>query len=377
VIETTGFERWITSTGYTIQRGEGNVYDAALARVRQCFDIADTVVVSYSGGKDSTCALNLALQVARERNRLPLEVMMFDEEVIDPDTVALCEQVRTWPDIRFHWFCVPIRHTLRSQNRVWWWPWDPDEQDVWAREKPHGWEDIPAFKKGEGDIPQASEAYYAGRSGKLLEIAGIRVEESFNRRRALLGAGSWMTNKRTYIYAKPIWDWTWQDVWRAIGKGGWPYSKFYDKMYLKGITPHHQRVAPWGNVASSTQVRLWPEFYPDFWMGAIRRLPELKPQSRYGNTALYRKVQGKPLGVTWQEYTFQIIDSFNDQQTKEFWTKHVRDVVMKYAKKNTIPLPEEGAEILGKNADAGSAFQSWRRLAMIIAKNDLTGRDKT
>ncbi|MEM5373183.1 phage portal protein [Paraburkholderia azotifigens] len=62
-----------------------SVYDAALDRMRLLYARFDRIVVSFSGGKDSTVVLQLALQVARETGRLPLEAHFYDEECISPD----------------------------------------------------------------------------------------------------------------------------------------------------------------------------------------------------------------------------------------------------------------------------------------------------
>ena len=59
-----------------------NVWEAALERTRHAFQLFDHLFVSFSGGKDSTCVLNVALTVARELDRLPLRVVFFDEECI-------------------------------------------------------------------------------------------------------------------------------------------------------------------------------------------------------------------------------------------------------------------------------------------------------
>jgi predicted phosphoadenosine phosphosulfate sulfurtransferase len=64
-----------------------NVYDLALERINRTYDIFDKVVIMFSGGKDSTVCLNLTLQVAKERNKLPLEVYFFDEEAIPYETI--------------------------------------------------------------------------------------------------------------------------------------------------------------------------------------------------------------------------------------------------------------------------------------------------
>jgi predicted phosphoadenosine phosphosulfate sulfurtransferase len=56
---------------------DANVYDKAIERINHIYDSFDKIVVSFSGGKDSTAVLNCVLNVARERNRLPLKVVFF------------------------------------------------------------------------------------------------------------------------------------------------------------------------------------------------------------------------------------------------------------------------------------------------------------
>ena len=219
----------IFGTGFVIQDTGENVWDASLRRIRMLYENFDTVVVSFSGGKDSTVILMLTLLVARELGRLPLPVVMFDEEVIDPDTIALCEMVREWDDLDFRWMCLPVRHTIRSLHRSFWYTWDPDEQPHWARPlPPYGVSFLEGFVKPDADNPDngygtAVQLLFSDtdKYGQVVELVGVRTQEAFNRKRAIVQSGAWYPErKKNFYYAKPIFDWTWQDVWLATS-GSW------------------------------------------------------------------------------------------------------------------------------------------------------------
>lgn len=377
---------YITKRGFTPREIEGvNVLEAARMRIQEVFDIAQRVLVSFSGCKDSTVVLMLTLEEARKRGRLPLEVVMFDEEIIDPDTTDFCLQVREWPDLHFHWLCLPVRHSLRSSQRTWWWPWDEDERRVWVRQRPDfaitvdevpGAGKIPPDHINNGFSTFMRMIFDPGAETEEItaEIVGIRTQESFNRTRAIMGAGGHITNRGHTLYVKPIYDWKWTDVWRAIGLFDWPYSQFYEKCRLAGLSPHHQRVAPWGNAAQIRQVKLWPTFYPDFWDRALRRLPELSAQARHGDTKIYRGLLQKPSGWTWQKWVYKLVDDLPDQESRDYWIHHIKNTLKKWDNMTSTPFPDDNIFMEGYGVET---LQSWRYLARIISKNDRSGRDKT
>lgn len=69
-----------------------NVLEEALDRIRYLFDEFPNIIVNISGGKDSTVVFNLAMQVAKEKNRLPLKVSFIDQEA---EWDIVIEHIRT------------------------------------------------------------------------------------------------------------------------------------------------------------------------------------------------------------------------------------------------------------------------------------------
>ncbi|MBI4234510.1 MAG: phosphoadenosine phosphosulfate reductase family protein [Chloroflexi bacterium] len=93
-----------------------DVFTAARERIRHVYNIYDQVVVSYSGGKDSTCILELAMQVARELGKLPVDVLFFDEEVLLPETEAMVMRTRARPEVDLKWVCGQVGYWDASSN---------------------------------------------------------------------------------------------------------------------------------------------------------------------------------------------------------------------------------------------------------------------
>ena len=86
------------------------VYTLALERIHHCYDLFDQVSVSFSGGKDSTAALMLTLQVAIERAKLPLDVVFWDEEAIPPETCEYVARAANMEGVSLRWYCLPVQH---------------------------------------------------------------------------------------------------------------------------------------------------------------------------------------------------------------------------------------------------------------------------
>lgn len=302
-----------------------NVWDAALDRMRHIYDMNDFVTVAFSGGKDSTATLNVALEIARERDRLPLHAVFFDEEAIPYETEEYVRRVYNEPDVDLKWYCIPLKNNnaCSTADPVWW-PWAPEHEDLWVREMPpeaityeaiEGWPTEPDERPAHLD--GVDQLLFGPELGQVCNCLGIRAAESLTRFRAV--------NRRThgednYIVksghnrfrnfgniwkAYPIYDWSTEDVWTAPAKFGWDYNEAYDVMEMAGIGITQQRCSPPFAAEPLMKLHTYRECFPDIWERMIDRVPGADAASRYALTELYgfRAIPPKPPDQTWLQFT--------------------------------------------------------------------------
>src|SRR5690242_15343783 len=70
------------------------VVDSARERISYIFDEFENIIVSISGGKDSTVLAHLALQEAHKRGR-KIALFFLDEEVVYESTIKQIEYLMT------------------------------------------------------------------------------------------------------------------------------------------------------------------------------------------------------------------------------------------------------------------------------------------
>lgn len=155
------------------------VLEAAYERINYLFDEFENVVVGFSGGKDSTVTLNLALNVARERKRLPLSVIWVDQEAEWQGTVDYAKEVFKNPEIKPYWFQMPmvITNNASSYNRFSY-CWNEDEKEKWIH--PQDEMSIKINKYGTDRFHELFEAIFKVefKGIKSCYLAGVRTEES-------------------------------------------------------------------------------------------------------------------------------------------------------------------------------------------------------
>lgn len=227
-----------------------NVLEAARERISWLFDEFEDVVVSVSGGKDSTVVYHLCLEEAKRRNRLPLKVMWVDQEAEWTSTVEWVREVMYAETTQPYWYQIPLKiENSTSFKDVYQLCWDQS-----VEEHIHPYDPI-SIKDNTYDCPAWTDGIFDAIAKKDFDrvcfVAGVRAEESPARLMGLTGHGTYkgetwgkiLSKEREQFTMYPIYDWSYTDVWRAIHEFKWAYNKIYDYQYMKGIKIQSMRVS--------------------------------------------------------------------------------------------------------------------------------------
>ena len=354
---------------------DANVLDAALDRIRYCFASFDKVVVSFSGGKDSTALLNLTVKVARELGRLPVHAIFFDEEAIHPPTIEYVERVRARTDeVRLDWYCLPVKHRNACSNESpWWYCWHPEEREKWVRPMPERViTEHPEFKFGMS-FQEFSDVMFTRADGTVGMLDGVRTQESFRRMKAVSTRrhDNYISAAVGYGAVKkahPIYDWSSEDVWTLVNKWGIDYNRTYDvfnrtDLFNRLLT---QRVCPPFGEEPLRGLWLYAECFPEMWHKMLARCPGVATAWRYSNTELYGVGKlTKPDELTWQEFCDVVIDQYSGKDRTAV-RENVESLVRRHKEKTPDAIPDTGEHPL--------TGMSWEFLTKIILKGDFKGR---
>jgi predicted phosphoadenosine phosphosulfate sulfurtransferase len=256
-----------------------NVFDAALDRIRYLFDEFPDIIVNISGGKDSTVIFNLAMIVASELGRLPLNVMFLDQEAEWECVINHVRKIMYDERVKPYWLQVPFRLTnATSIDEPYLFCWKEGGENDWIRQK-----DPISIKDNHYGTDRFHELF-AGfidtdfKGKKACYLAGVRCEESPARQLGLMTSLKykyipWGKKHGKDHYAfYPIYDWSYTDVWKAINDNKWEYSRLYDYQYQYGLPINQMRVSSITHETALYSLFYMQETEPDTWNKITGRL---------------------------------------------------------------------------------------------------------
>jgi len=346
-----------------------NVYEKALERIEYLYELYDDIVVSFSGGKDSTAMLLCAIDVAKKLDRLPVKAVFYDEEAIHPPTIEYVERVAEMPEVDLEWYCLPVKHRNACSNeQPFWHCWHPDEKDIWVRDMPEGAiTEHPRFEFGMS-MQDFGTAHF--KNTNKVVIQGIRTEESLRRYRAVA-----MKKDDNFIakpdkgvyFAYPIYDWSSKDVWKLVEIKGADYNKTYDVFNKTDQYGNllRQRVCPPFGEEPLRGLYIYAECFPEMWHKMLGRVKGAATAARYGNTEMYSDGSKKADQVSWQDHVKNTLETFSGKDKAKV-AKVLNSAVSAHRKKTNDPIPEERPHPL--------TGLSWIFLSRIVTRGDFKGR---
>lgn len=362
-----------------------NVLEKAKERINYTFDNFERIIVSFSGGKDSTVMLHMVMEEAIKRKR-KVAIMFIDLEgqykmTIDHNERCF-EAYKDWIDL--YWICLPIH--LRNGVSVYethWLCWDKDKRESWIRPMPKKAIDdesyFPFFKKGmEFEEFDVMFGEWYGKGEPCAVFVGIRADESLNRFRTIASKSKevfhgkqWTTKILENLYnIYPLYDWKTQDIWIYLGKNKEKSSnQLYDLMWKAGLSISQQRICqPYGD-DQRRGLWLFHLIEPETWARIVARVNGANSGALYinetGNINGYRAIS-KPEGHTWKSFATLLLNSL-PPKTKEHYENKIYLFVKWWEKRGYEKgIPDE----VDRALETARKVPSWRRVCKTLLRND-------
>lgn len=341
------------------------VFDASIERMVELYEAGHRIVVSFSAGKDSGACLEVCILAAKLTGRLPVEVVMRDEEIMYPGTFEYAERTAQRREVAFHWL-VANQPIVNVFNRVapYFWTFDQLlDPEQWVRKPPTIAEHITDLCIDRMTIPDR----FPPEPGKsLYAVIGLRCSESRARMYGLFSSKGHITKPNSYGVrnVRPIYDWEDADVWRAYREGGWDYNRAYDVMHRMGLDRNKLRIAPptlnaMGVDTLGMAMRAWPQWFDR----VAARLPGVRTAAMFGKRAVQPE---RRKGETW-EATFrrECIERAPADWIRERAQRAMDSILSAHSHHSTAPLPEVSpCYVCSGNTG------SWRNMALGLYNGD-------
>lgn len=374
-----------------------NVLEATKDRLRLIFDRFETIVVSFSAGKDSTVLLHLAEQEARRRGR-KIHALFIDLEAQYQATIDCVERLMLGNETIIPiWVCLPLN--LRNAVSVFqphWCCWEPGQ--TWVRPMPQHdcvlsdpaqmpfFRERMEFEEFVVEFPK----WFVGKETSYASLVAIRSDESLNRWRAVRKKeggkkSAWQHQGEEVRWSSvlhpkwenivsffPIYDWRFDDVWKYLGENQIEYNKIYDLMYWAGMPYGEMRICqPYGD-DQRKGLDLWAKAEPETWSNVLDRVVGVNFGAKYARQKMlgYKRGLDVPAGHTWKSYTFFLLSTLPDVMRERYLSNFAvfLEWWMRHGFENLETVYDDETEPL--KASPRRKLPSWRRLALAILKND-------
>ena len=336
----------------TRRRLSSDVVTAAYDRIDALYTRGHRTVVSFSGGKDSSVLLELAILVADAHNQLPVDVIIQDEEIGFPGIYDFIEETFDRAEVRPHWL-VMQQPMLNIFNRAepYWWVMDPQLPPTsWVRQPP-SYAEFVADKAIELMVnPERFPVEYTPRRVAfdfnetrqcLVNLIGLRTTESRKRLFGLFSSGGYMaaSNDLGVFNGRPIYDWSDGDVWRFLHEHQLPYCKAYDTFFKLGARPTSLRLGPPTlNVHGIKFCQMAAKAWPAWFDRVSTRLPGIRTAVQFGKRAVqpFRRY-----GETWEQcFKRECLGPATPDWIRERAEYVMRRKLKMHAAHSAAPLPE-------------------------------------
>lgn len=300
-----------------------NVKDAAYERFERLFNDFENVVVGFSGGKDSTCVLNIALDVAEKLDRLPVSVLFIDQEAEWQGTIDYVSEVMNDKRVKPYWFQMPmvITNNASSYNRYSY-CWDEKKKDKWIHPKSEL--AITENKYGTDRFHDLFEKIFKVEfeDQKSCYVAGVRTEESPKRFVALTDSitykditwGKVLNKKMEHYTFYPIYDWSYTDVWKYINENNISYNRVYNEMYRHGVKINGMRISNLHHETAIQNLLLVQEIEPITWNKISDRIEGASSIKHIKSNSFKCPKDLPEMFESWEEYSNHLSKNIIQQE---------------------------------------------------------------
>ncbi len=354
-----------------VEYKDQTVLEAAQSRINRIFDEFENIIVSISGGKDSTVLFNLCYEEAVERDR-ELGVFFLDQEAEYAATIDQIQHLVSKPRVTPYWYQVPYDLTNATSYdedhfRAW------EEGGEWMREK-----DDRAIHRLDEDYPERfydfMEWFEARQPASTAIMVGLRSKESMNRFRSVTNNAGYdgipwttETDGEDVYRVYPIYDWRFGDIWKYIDDNDLRYNKVYDYMYAdEGVNKRQMRVSNLIHEKSYHALLKLRKYEPETFSRLTGRLSGVHFASIYTDRDHALDVDELPSAFnSWQEYRDFLLETTPTEKTERYRERFEqqrdhREVHRAQCKQILINDWENNVSVTGKGVDE-DVERVWRQ----------------